>query len=629
MMIPAKNLGLYVLLIVLFLRVLNLNLHAQELMGEGPQFDNPVAMDIDQNGNLFVVDNVDGKREFEMIQVDLQTGNREIVHTYNLYNVLKRYQNFSYSIVDIALSSGNNHFVVVKNRRRSYIVRVNPFEQTQTILTEGRSDDTFNQILYTKSDRLFAASAHAGILEIDLETGSPTLVSGENKGEGVDFRSFYDFEADTNGYLYVSEFSITPFSFYGVGITRIDIETGNRHRFYEFPPFMHGDYVPCMTLSEEGHLVIVDRTFDKRQVIEINPTNFEQRIMSDFTQTEGPGFINPTEIVQHNGDFYILEQANRSPQEGIGVVMVNGETGQMNMISGYNMKPQEELNSLTAVEALPDGEVLLLKHHHSFWFSGFGTLFRMNPDTGERTIISNRTQGVCRELRYPHDLAIDALGRVLAVDPYSTPRKNVKQFDPVTGQMIGAYELKGILFGSRIVLEPDGSFVMAGGDSVYRFDERSKRIEEFATYQSDQYSDDQYTSAAVKQDGIILVGRSWTNTILAIDPVSGEVNELKVETTNEPYRIFNVRNMIVNTKDEIFAVVGSEERGRLVKIDEMNGKIMSVSNQPVGYKDMTVLPNGDIITISNDKVFRVNTQNGDVEIINENVMTNVDHWTRF
>lgn len=617
-----------------------------------PTFTNIAAMAMDPQGNLVVADERNTGESF-IIRLNPATGEWMELGTVSGAPLFEDYlRDRPLGIHDITIASNGDILIAAARSAAgpefyifNYILRLG----AGGVEVLYRSDEweragpqRIYSIVHTPEDRLFAAGEDDTVYEIGTVTGEPTLVFGpEPEGAEFSLNGFSDMEADESGNLYVcGEFRYSHFAPYSeyLEISRIDPAAGVRETLVEpvlsLPPdgeLNPGLWTNRISLSRNRYLTVLDMAFDRRAVFEIDLETGRQTAVTDFTRTRGLGFLGPAEIVTAEDGVSYIADPQQGYHEAAGIVRVDPADGGMELIAGLDIDPAPRFRQLRAAEGLPDGSVLVLDRAPDTR-NGFGALFRIDPVTRVRRVLSDRTRGVCARMAEPEELAADPQGRCFAFDRTYLNRPKMYEFDPDTGEVLAAHPMKEYR-GGRAEAEPGGGLAMLTYGAKLEVDliglpgAESERIAELVkpTVRGSDNSSvwDGLFGLAVRKNGGILAHFSKLSVLFQIDPGQGEWGNLKGEDFGNPGLLKGVLAMDAGMNDELYVLRGSSEDTAVYEyedtavyeLDLENHTARQITHEYSGLYDMTLLPNGNLVTISRDTVFHIDPETGAVDVI--------------
>jgi probable HAF family extracellular repeat protein len=427
--------------------------------GTGPALPPATGVSIESDGSLLVTWGGLGSTG-SLYRVDPATGDRTVIssvatNTGPTSNYVCARQFGS----DILLSGGP-------------IVSVDPATGNRTLVSGAGlgSGPSFSSLGFVEvGTSLYAVDAGGSILKIDTLTGDRIVVSSSTVGTGTALTSPAAIELDHAGNLLVTTSS-------PANILSIDPVTGNRTivtgstvgtgpSIGTFP----GDF----GVAANGTLYIGQESpiLSQRPLLSVDPITGNRTIISDATHGTGPlfqptlalamvpGVPEPSTIVLalfgglvltvrysrrcfwgglavallasagvaraqalSPGDIVITAQIGPSDY---GLVVVDPTTGNRTILSDNTTGTGPDFSNPEGVTIEPDGNLLVsnLDAH------GDGSIFRVDPATGNRTILSGVTHGTVVDLYLSYGIVetggtiyVGAAQSILAVDPTSGHR---------------------------------------------------------------------------------------------------------------------------------------------------------------------------------------------------------------
>ena len=145
---------------------------------------------------------------------------------------------------------------------------------------------------------------------------------------------------------------------------------------------------------------------------------------------------SPAQAAVKAGDILVADQDGGTGSRGA-LFVVNPKTGQRTILSDLGNPAQGSLGNLYSVAVGRAGQIFVTAFLRDPTFEG-SLLFRVNPRTGKRTVISDFSQGNIRGILY-YGLAVDAEGQVIATldrskPPAFKPRYGLVRIDPKTDE---------------------------------------------------------------------------------------------------------------------------------------------------------------------------------------------------
>ncbi|MBI3328177.1 MAG: hypothetical protein HYZ81_15925 [Nitrospinae bacterium] len=318
------------------------------------------------------------------------------------------------------------------------------------------------------------------VVRVDPRQGSATLVSGGGIGRGPLFRSPQGIAVEADGSLVVVDArSDTP------AVVRVNPRTGDRTILSNATTGSGPSFASPVGIAVEadGQLLVVDARADAPAMVRVDPGTGDRTIVSgctDFDLTtrqckaargSGPTLASPVGIaVEADGRLVVT---NRTVDFGA-VVRVDPRTGDRTILSDATTGGGPPFASPRGIAVEADGQLVVVD-------GDFDAVVRVDPRTGDRKILSDATIGSGPRFDFPRGIAVEADGRlvvtdglcglqaVVRVDPPTGDRKLVTQ--PGTGR--GSGPPFQVLAG--VAMEADGRLVVVDGglDAVVRVDPRT------------------------------------------------------------------------------------------------------------------------------------------------------------
>jgi sugar lactone lactonase YvrE len=265
--------------------------------------------------------------------------------------------------------------------------------------------------------------------------------------------------------------------------------------------------------------------------------------------------------------------------------------------------------------------------------SGLDAVFRVDPVTGNRTIISDATTGTGPALDFPFRIAVEPDGNLLVsnngtgalirIDPLSGDRTVIA--DAISGSGPGSS------FGNGVVVGRAGRiFVVESSiDALIEIDAVSgvrTVISDASTGSGPTFP--LPTQLALDEDGDFYIVDTALDAIIRVDSDSGDRTLISDASTGTGDIFQSIKNISVETDGSILAVdfsVVPLVRG-VIRVDPTNGNRTVVSNDGTGTGPSFGTPGsvlaeagGDIILSDKTQgVFRVDPVSGDRTILSDN-----------
>ena len=246
----------------------------QAQFGSGPEFNNPYALTIEQDGHLVVTDITANGFGGKVVRIDPMTGNRTIVS-------------------DESTGTGPNM--------------------------------SFLSALAVEDDGMLIALARNGVFRIDPVSGDREVVSDENIGSGPLFNTVNTLAVEPDGQFIVVDVESNG---KGARLLRIDPASGDRTVISSDSvgtgPMLYSPF--DIKVEADGQLVVVD--INLKAIVRIDPVNGDREVVSDNNMGHGYVFPNPLGIaIEENGNYFVTDNGQNA------VLRVNSETGVPETIS--------------------------------------------------------------------------------------------------------------------------------------------------------------------------------------------------------------------------------------------------------------------------------------------------------
>ncbi len=304
--------------------------------------------------------------------------------------------------------------------------------------------------------------------------------------------------------------------------------------------------VAVVPLTQPGDALAIDLlagTNGQGALFTVNPQTGTRLLLSDFGNgLQGPQGSDPVAVAMGSGgDILVVDED--WIVNGLGALLrVNPRDGSRTVVSNFSSGaegPTGENPSAVALE--PDGHILVADRDAGSGISG--ALFRVDPDTGIRTLLSdfgNAAQGPVG--RNPTGVIVEADGDILVGDPDFGPADGaILRIDPATGMRTVLSDFDDPTQGATGTHPEDLTLDLAGGilvnDTLLGTGNRGRlmRVDPasgFRTVLSDFGNAAQgplgqtLVGVAVRETGDILVlddnsGTGSIGTLFVVNPVTG------------------------------------------------------------------------------------------------------------
>jgi hypothetical protein len=195
-----------------------------------------------------------------------------------------------------------------------------------------------------------------------------------------------------------------------------------------------------VAMGTAGDILVIDEdgvVNGSGVLFRVNPRDGARAVISDFAQTaQGPTGENPSGVaLEADGNILVTDRTAGTGPRGA-IFRVNPATGTRTLLSELGNPAQGVLaSSPTSVIVEASGDILVADPD----FGGDGGLFRVDPTSGMRTLLSDFTDGTQGpDGENPEDVTLDAAGSILITDQFAgVGNKGVLfRVDPATGNRI-------------------------------------------------------------------------------------------------------------------------------------------------------------------------------------------------
>jgi len=388
----------------------------------------------------------------------------------------------------LALAVEADGSLVVLDENVRGVVRVNPDTGERTILSSAQLEIGAGPDLFLPEGLVLAADGSIVVvdtfnfvLRVDSQTGARTLVTGcledECLGTGPPINQANDIAIEADGSLIVAQ---------NDGIIRINPDTRDRTLIsgcsvLVFGSECTGDVVGSgpelrfpgtIAVERDGSLVVTDGS----ALVRIDPASGDRSIVADTGVGVGTGQHFPDAVaVDRDGSLLVAGGGALDLIGGGMVLRVNPVTGNRTVISGCDTLDCEtvigrgpEFSSIEAMAIEADGGIVVIDQTR-------GAILRIDPTTGDRTTITQvQDSGSGPPLNAPQAITVESGGALIVAGEQA-----IWRVDPRTGaRTILADETTGVgprlpLFPGGIAIEADGFLVMTDLDAVLRVDPRT------------------------------------------------------------------------------------------------------------------------------------------------------------
>jgi sugar lactone lactonase YvrE len=233
------------------------------------------------------------------------------------------------------------------------------------------------------------------IVRVDPATGNRSFATGRGVGSGPKVRGVRTFELDRDGTLLVAD--SVPDTLLRVNPTTGDRQVISGSGIGSGPETQN---VVGLALLPDNQLLAADSQLDA--IVRIDLATGNRTIVSSNEVGSGPRYVDPFDvIVASDGSALvinsvpIIKRGNRRP----GVLRVDLASGDRTLFSGANAGAGFEMRTATSIAIEADGSLLVID-------AGLDRLFRIDPVTGDRVVISSSEVGEGPMFYTPRRLAV-------------------------------------------------------------------------------------------------------------------------------------------------------------------------------------------------------------------------------
>ncbi|MCP4408475.1 MAG: hypothetical protein GY807_12065 [Gammaproteobacteria bacterium] len=381
-------------------------------VGDGPQFNFPLAVALDEGSALVVDDGLDS-----LLEVDLDSGNRRVISGPDQGSgppfenpegiTLDAAGNRALvvdvdipALLEVDLSSGNRRIIT----------------DSDTITTTG---PTFLKIhgvaLDTANNRLLVVDGEFGpnsLLEVDLDTGNRQTISDTDTGAGTPFMFLEDVAVDTdNNQVLVLDIQLDA-------LLAVDLTTGDRRVISDADTGTGlGFNRPLDMELDTGNnrALVVDPALAVLMEVDLDSGN--RRIISDEGRGTGPLLAFPMGVVlAANNHALVVDRTLNA------LLDIDLSSGDRNVISGG--EDENIVGNGDNFLRIAGGLVLDATNNRAIVADGGRggrkALWTVDLNTGNREILSETGEGFGSSFNFPQNLALDAANdRVFLADQIS------------------------------------------------------------------------------------------------------------------------------------------------------------------------------------------------------------------
>lgn len=240
-----------------------------------------------------------------------------------------------------------------------------------------------------------------------------------------------------------------------------------------------------LAVDPSKNILVVDPQVNK--LFRVNPATGQRTVVSDFSDpTQGPIPDSAAQdgvlgiAIEGSGQILVTAKGAGSPDSGGSVfrdaiLRINPVTGKRTLLSDFGDPKQGTLGGQCSFGiAIETSGKILVTDYNNIANSGGGILFRIDPVTGQRTVLSdfgNPLQGDVAQ--FPSGIAIESSGKILVVAPFfrgTFPGGALFRIDPVSGQRFLLSDFENTAQGATgtllrdVTVESSGNILVADQD---------------------------------------------------------------------------------------------------------------------------------------------------------------------
>ena len=398
----------------------------------------PIAVAIDSSGNILVIDE-NGGTNFRgaLFGINPANGSRTLISDFgdSAQGPLGDFPS------GMALDSSGNILVIdpfASTNRSVALFRVNPANGSRTLVSDFNNSaqgplgvEPFGVAAVPPQPRLgdilvidpeAGANSNGALFIVDVFNGSRSLISNFGMKRSGRIRRFPVWSGDRFFREYTG---YRPGSRTDNGqLFRVNTANGNRTSVSLFGNSFQGPVgvePTGVAVDSSGIILVTDPfagTSGRGLLFRVNPTTGNRTVLSDFgNSAQGTlGFDPYGVVVDASGNILVIDLDAGTNGRGT-LFRVNPSTGSRTVISDFGNNAQGTLgNNPTGVALGSSGTILVIDQTAGTSFSG--ALFGVNPSNGNRTMISdfgNSAQGPLG--LNPTGVALHFSGMILVIDP--------------------------------------------------------------------------------------------------------------------------------------------------------------------------------------------------------------------
>jgi streptogramin lyase len=283
-------------------------------------------------------------------------------------------------------------------------------------------------------------------------------------------------------------------------------------------------------LCEDPDILVVDA--DRDALIRVNQTTGDRTVVSGCIDVScssqrgtGPDFVFPRGIaVESDGQILVCEGFLADPSNQQSILRVDPATGNRTVVSsslaGSEVGSGPAFDTLFDIIIEADGNILVAD-------TEIDTVFRVDPVTGNRSVLTSNTVGTGPAMSFPGDMALEDDGNIVMTEGSND---QVLRVDPVTGNrtlVSSATQGTGPIWTNLggILVEQDGNIVTCDEAGIIRVNPTTGDrflISEAGIRGTGPDLGTDVFSCDVDSDGNLFAVSGDLNALVGIDPATGD-----------------------------------------------------------------------------------------------------------
>ena len=249
----------------------------------------------------------------------------------------------------------------------------------------------------------------------------------------------------------------------------VDPTTGTRTLRSDFSQSVQGPLGSnpiAVGVTSTGGIFVLDRdagTSSAGALFRVDPATGQRTVISDFGDAgQGPIGADPVDLALDLGRIWVVDRNAGTGSNGA-LFSVNPSTGARTLVTDFGVGANPGIDP-AGVDVASTGELIVVDRGPTGFGSAPGLLYRVDPATGARTVVSDFTNaGQGASAIDPSGVTVTPAGTILVVDRYGIngfSEGRVLWVDPVSGYRTILDEMKD---GSPAGGQPLGVAVTPAG----------------------------------------------------------------------------------------------------------------------------------------------------------------------